>query len=80
MNVVATEEDSTGRPTRSSMGCTEASEGICTQAEAMTASALAVFRRRVISMGARASWAPTCRLSAISSEMLSTTSMPSFSM
>ena len=78
--VVQTAADTTGRPSRSCTGCTLASEGICTQAEMTTTSQLAVFRRRLSSMGARGSCAPTSRLSLISRLTASSTSMPWCSM
>ena len=80
MKVVETDDDTTGSPVRSSMGWIDGSEGICTQADATTASTPRMFSFFVISIGASGSCRPTSRLSGISSEMLSTTSMPSFSM
>ena len=69
----------TGRPRRSCVGWIEASEGICTQADSTTASTPRVSSLHMLGRRQR-SCAPTFRLSGISSDRLSWTSMPSCSM
>src|SRR5439155_26364619 len=52
MKVVETDDDTTGSPMRSSLGWIDGSEGICTQADATTASTPRTLRSVVLPTGA----------------------------
>ena len=80
LRTVQIEVEVTGMPSMSCACCTAGIDCIWTLADKTTTSTLAVFRRLTSSRSCMGSRRPTSRLSGISKQMRSWTSMPSLSM